>query len=76
LPGLRSLYRRALRGASAISAISAPLADHVRGLAPGVPVITLESTIDPVRFALSDRQSARARLGLPADARGLSWLSL
>lgn len=69
IPGLLSLYRRALRGASGIAAVSELLAEYVRTLAPGVPVITLESTIDPARFFPRDRQAARARLGLPAQGR-------
>ncbi len=69
LPGLRPAYRRALRGASAISAVSAPLADFIRDLAPGVPVITLESTIDPGCFLPMDRPVARRELGLPASGR-------
>lgn len=69
LPGLRPLYRRALRDAAGIVAVSDPLAAHVRDLAPGVPVMTLESTIDPARFQPQPRAAARARLGLPDPAR-------
>jgi len=69
IPGLLSLYRRALCGASGIAAVSDLLAEYVRTLAPGVPVITLESTIDPERFFARDRQAVRARLGLPAQGR-------
>ena len=69
LPGVRSLYRRALRGASGIGAVSEVLAGHVRTLAPGVQVVTLESTVDPARFYPRDRFAARERLGLPPVAR-------
>ncbi len=69
LPGMRSLYRRAIRGASGVSAVSELLAEYVQTLAPGVPVITLESTIDPARFYPRDRVVARERLGLPPTAR-------
>ncbi|AFL72211.1 glycosyltransferase family 4 protein [Thiocystis violascens] len=69
LPGLLPLYRRALRQARAISAVSASLADYVRELAPGVLAIALESTIDPRVFVPSDRRAARDLLGLPADGR-------
>lgn len=69
LPGVTRLYRRALRGAAGISAVSDLLTEYVRTLAPGVPVMTLESTIDPRRFFPRDPVAARERLGLPAAGR-------
>lgn len=69
LPGMRRLYRRVLREAAAITAVSEPLSEYLRRLVPGVPVMTLQSTIDPARFRPRDRASARAQLGLPAQAR-------
>lgn len=69
MPGLPTRYRRALRGASGVVAVSDPLAKYVRTLAPTVPVLTLESTIDPARFFPRDRSVARARLGLPAQGQ-------
>ncbi|NEX15669.1 MAG: glycosyl transferase family 1 [Halochromatium sp.] len=69
LPGMRQRYRRALRGAAGITAVSEPFADALRQGLSDVPVTTLESTIDPERFQPCDGASARARLGLPAQAR-------
>ena len=69
LPGMLPLYRRALRQAGAISTVSETLEDYVRSLVPDVPVITLESTIDPQRFVPCDQQTSRAQLGLPAQGR-------
>lgn len=69
LPGLRRLYHRALGEAAGLAAVSEPLSEYLRGLVPGVPVMTLESTIDPERFQPRDRSQARARLDLPAQAR-------
>lgn len=70
LPGIRMLYRRALREAAVVSCVSEPLADLVRNeyRAQG-EVIALPSTIDRVRFTPRDRLACRARLGLPAAAR-------
>ncbi len=69
LPGMTGLYRRALRDAAGVAAVSDLLSEYVRSLAPGVPVITLESTIDPARFYPFDRLAARARLGMPVQGR-------
>ncbi len=69
IPGMRRLYRQALREASGITAVSELLAEYVRTLAPGVPVIPLESTIDPLRFFPRDRHAARIRFGLPVQGR-------
>ncbi|EGV17444.1 glycosyl transferase group 1 [Thiocapsa marina 5811] len=69
IPGMKSLYRRALRGASGIGAVSELLAEYVQTLAPGVPAITLESTIDPARFYPRDPLAARERFGLPPMVR-------
>ncbi len=69
LPGVTRWYRRALREAAGITAVSDLLTEYVRTLAPGVPVMTLESTIDPRRFYPRDPVVACERLGLPAAGR-------
>ena len=69
LLGLRRRYRQALRGAAAITAVSAPLAEYVGELAGGPPVLTLESTVDPRVFVPQERRAARTALGLPHAGR-------
>lgn len=69
LPGVTRWYRRALCEAAGITAVSDLLTEYVGTLAPGVPVMTLESTIDPRRFSPRDPVAARVRLGLPAAGR-------
>lgn len=69
IPGLLPLYRRALRGARGIAAVSEPLAEYVQTVAPDVAVTTLESTIDPDVFFPRERQTARLQLGLPEHGR-------
>ncbi|MFM8331427.1 MAG: glycosyltransferase family 4 protein [Candidatus Methylumidiphilus sp.] len=70
IPGLRLLYRRALRRAAVVSCVSEWLARRVREdcRADG-EVIALPSTIDRAVFRPMDRTACRANLGLPADAR-------
>ncbi|BAN69956.1 glycosyltransferase [endosymbiont of unidentified scaly snail isolate Monju] len=70
LPGLRRAFRRALQRASAISCVSEPLQKKLACELPEVPLLTLESTIDPDAHRPFDRGKAREHLGLPADA----WL--
>ncbi|MGB5831340.1 MAG: glycosyltransferase family 4 protein [Thiohalocapsa sp.] len=69
IPGLLSMYRRALRGAAGITTVSDLLSEYVRSVAIGVPVKALESTIDPALFSPRDRAAARERLGLPTAER-------
>lgn len=69
IPGLRPLYRRALRQAGGIVSVSEPLSEYVGGLAPEVPGLTLESTINPALFQPHEKTAARRRLGLPLAAR-------
>lgn len=70
LPGIRSLYRWALRGAAAIACVSQTLANHVQiTCQPVGPVIALESTISAGQFQPLDRQDCRRRLNLPSDMR-------
>lgn len=68
-PGLRPLYRQALRRADGLVAVSKPLAEYLRDIAPGVPVMTLESTVDPARFYPRPQAKARARLQLPPQGK-------
>ncbi len=70
VPGLRHAYRRALRRSAAISCVSAPLKEKLAREFSGVPLLTLESTIDPDDHPPLERQEARRQLGLPIDA----WL--
>jgi len=70
LPGLRRAFRRALQRASAISCVSEPLRKKLACELPEVPLLTLESTIDPELHRPFDKREAREHLGLPVDA----WL--
>ena len=70
LPGIRSLYRRALHRAAAISCVSQTLVRHIQSTCqPTGPVIALESTIAPGQFQPLNRVVCRQQLGLPLNAR-------
>jgi len=70
IPGAVAGLRWAARGASFISCVSEPLAEHVReNYGVLSPVLTLESTVDKAAFRLRDRAACRAQLGLPASAK-------
>lgn len=68
VPGLRGAFRRAVRGAQAVSCVSAPLRDHVRSQyrAQGEAIL-LESTITPGAFQPMDRTACLQRFGLAPD---------
>lgn len=68
LPGLTSLYRRALGRADAVTCVSERLREHVeRRHRPGKTTLAVESTIDRAAFHPVDRTDARRQLGLPLD---------
>ncbi len=70
LPGVRLLYRRALRQAHGISCVSPTLGRYIQATCqPTGPVITLESTINPGQFQPLERAACRQQLGLPPAAR-------
>jgi teichuronic acid biosynthesis glycosyltransferase TuaC len=70
VPGLATLYRRALCRASAVTCVSEPLAEWVRILRGSASrVVSLPSTIDRALFYPRERLACRAALGLPRDAR-------
>lgn len=64
IPGLRTLYRRALAGADGIVAVSRTLGEDLRTRYPGVPVLVVESTIDASVFYRRERRESRELLGL------------
>ena len=70
IPGMRTLYQRAIRRAAVVSCVSDVLAKHIRDdyQAKG-RVISLPSTIDRAIFRRLDRDQCRLSLGLPADAQ-------
>ncbi len=70
IPGMRSLYRRAIRQAAVVSCVSEWLARRVRDdyQAKG-KVMTLPSTIDRAVFCRLDRVQCRQSLGLPVNAQ-------
>jgi len=66
---VRTLYRRAIRGAAVVSCVSGWLARVVRDEYGAIgKVIVLPSTIERELFRPLDRDECRARLGLPVDA--------
>lgn len=70
LPGIRFLYRRALRHAQGVSCVSLTLARYIKATCqPTGPVIALESTISPGQFQPLDRAACRQPLGLPPNVR-------
>lgn len=69
IPGIKTLYRRALRHASAVTCVSESLREHVQtSCKPSGPVFTIESTINKVDFHPLDRKIARHNLNLDGDA--------
>lgn len=72
VPGLKLLYRRALRRAVAVSVVSSTLNEYLCSELSLTRVITLESTIDPSLFQPRDKAQARKRLGLPPTAKLVS----
>jgi glycosyltransferase involved in cell wall biosynthesis len=70
LPGIVSLYRRALRDAVVVTCVSEPLAELVRrDYGAHGTVLALPSTIDRTVFRPLDRAACRAQLGLPPKAK-------
>ncbi|WP_295393317.1 glycosyltransferase [uncultured Thiodictyon sp.] len=70
LPGVKVLYRRALRSAAVVSCVSQPLADLVRiGYGARGAVLALPSTIDRTVFFPRHQVECRRQFGLPLDAR-------
>ncbi|HRY16978.1 MAG TPA: glycosyltransferase family 4 protein [Candidatus Competibacteraceae bacterium] len=70
VPGVRRLYRQALRHAHGISCISPALAHYIQTTCqPAGLVIALESTINVGQFRPMDRTACRQQLGLPPSAR-------
>ncbi len=70
LPGIVSLYRRALRDAAVVTCVSEPLAELVRRNYGALgTVLALPSTIDRTVFRPLDRSACRSQLGLPVDGK-------
>ncbi len=65
LPGVRLFYRKALKHARGIVAVSEPLAEMIQSEFPQKPVLVLESTIDKSVFYPRDRDESRKLLNLP-----------
>jgi teichuronic acid biosynthesis glycosyltransferase TuaC len=69
VPGVSWALRRAVRAADGLTCISAPLLRHVRATYPyDGPSLVLGNAVPRGTFRPGDKQQARARLGLPADA--------
>ncbi len=68
IPGMTSLFRRALRCADGITCISRPLAQYVRETSfCKCPVRVIENAVPEGIFYPMDRASSRRQLGLPQD---------
>jgi glycosyltransferase involved in cell wall biosynthesis len=69
-PGVRPLFRRAVRTADGVSGFSHRLARHIaRTYARTKPISVIENGIRKDLFYPQDRILCRQRLGLPANAR-------
>lgn len=66
LPGVRLFYRKALKQARGIIAVSEPLAEMIQSEFPDKPVLVLESTIDKSVFFPRGHEKSRELLNLPA----------
>lgn len=67
LPGVRCLFRRALKKAGGVTCVSRPLSDRTAALNPNV--LTLNNGVAQDLFFHRNRQECRRELGLPADGR-------
>ena len=70
LPGVRPIFKRAVRAADGVTCVSRRLADLVVGsYRRDGPLTVLQNAVRPDLFYHRDRTACRQRLGLPADAR-------
>lgn len=70
LPGLRPVFRRALRTADAITVVSNPLREFVRRTCrTAAHIEVLENAVPAGIFVPADRAAARRHLNLPPGAR-------
>jgi len=68
IPGVKWLYKRALKNVDLVTCVSDPLRDYVRSTyRPDLPVLTLVNGTDPAIFTSLDRDECRARLNLPVN---------
>lgn len=68
IPGVKTLYRRALMSADAVTCVSSRLRDHVEAARGSRgSVFTIESTINKSDFYPRDKNAARQSLNLDAD---------
>jgi glycosyltransferase involved in cell wall biosynthesis len=65
---LHWLWRRALAGATLVSAAGPGLAELMAARRPGKPTIVVPMAVDPAGFRRLDRAECRRRLALPEDA--------
>ena len=66
IPGMRALYRAAVREAQAVFCVSQPLTDHVRSMyRTRGTVVALESTVDSETFRPLSKEECREKLNLP-----------
>lgn len=66
IPGVKQLYKRALKNADLVTCVSDPLREYIRNTyRPDLPIVTLVNGIDPEVFVSLDRDKCRIRLNLP-----------
>ncbi len=69
LPGMTSIFRRALRQADGITCVSRPLREYIRHVAHYAgPIAVMENAIPAGLFHSMDQAACRQKLGLPDDA--------
>lgn len=68
IPGVKQLYKRALKNVELVTCVSEPLREYVRdNYRPNLPVLTLVNGTDPAVFTPLNRDECRARLNLPIN---------
>lgn len=70
IPGIKALYKKALKNADLITCVSQPLANYIQEkYKPRGIVEVMESTINKEDFFPQDKIECRKKLGLPQDTK-------
>lgn len=68
IPGVKYLYRMALKNVALVTCVSEPLREYVRNnYRPDLPVLTLVNGTNPEVFGTLDRDECRMQLNLPIN---------
>ena len=70
IPGIKALYKKALKNADLITCVSQPLANYIQEkYKPRGIIEVMESTINKEDFFPQDKIECRKKLGLPQDTK-------